>query len=235
MLQGGGFPPLATASEIVRLFAAFFRTPEDPDRLLDLVGLDAVRHGRYRTLSGGERQRLALAVALVGRPELLILDEPTAGMDPEAKERTRRLLADLRAAGRTILLTTHELTDVERLADRVLVIDRGRIVAEGPPAEVGLGIAPRLRFRLAAALATDDLGHLRQAVERAGRRVVELVDEGAGWYRVEGVAPDPRLVAAVATWCAERGALIVELRTAGGTLEERYLELVEGGRETADG
>ena len=111
-------------------------TPRDPDELLELVGLRAVASTPYRRLSGGERQRLSLAVALVGRPEVLLLDEPTAGMDPEARAVTRELVAGLRAEGVAILLTSHDLVDVERLADRVDVLVAGRIVASGTVGEV---------------------------------------------------------------------------------------------------
>ncbi len=106
------------------------------DELLELVGLQKVATTRYRRLSGGERQRLGLALALVGRPEVVVLDEPTAGMDPEARVTTRAIIEDLRAGGAAILLTSHDLTDVERLADRICILDGGRIVASGTPAEL---------------------------------------------------------------------------------------------------
>ncbi len=141
--------PQGLPRELVRLHARLFADPADPDALLELLGLSHAATRRYKLLSGGEKQRLALALALVGRPELLVLDEPTAGMDPAAKAAVRALIADLRAAGRTILLTTHELADVERLADQVVVIDRGRVLAAGTPAELVAGSAPVLRFRLA--------------------------------------------------------------------------------------
>ena len=147
MLQEGGIDPRTTPREALRLYARLFRDPEDPDALLELVDLGRAATTRYRRLSGGEKQRLGLALALVGRPELLVLDEPTAGMDPAAKQATRDRIAALRAAGTTILLTTHELGDVERLADRVAVLDRGRIVAEGTPAELTGAGPPRVRFR----------------------------------------------------------------------------------------
>jgi ABC-2 type transport system ATP-binding protein len=149
MLQQGGIMPAARPRELVRLHARLFADPADPDGLLELLGLAQAATRRYKLLSGGEKQRLALAMALVGRPELLVLDEPTAGMDPAAKAGVRELIGDLRAAGRTILLTTHELADVERLADHVVVIDRGRLLAAGTPAELVAGSAPALRFRLA--------------------------------------------------------------------------------------
>jgi ABC-2 type transport system ATP-binding protein len=223
MLQSGGLAPLATVGELVSLFARYFANPVEPAALIAQVGLDDVAGSRVRTLSGGERQRLSLALALVGRPELLVLDEPTAGMDPEAKRATRELIAGLRGGGATILLTTHELADVERLADRVLVLDRGRIVADAAPGELGAGGPSVVRFRLAAGGAPPALPDLD------GTRIVA---EASGWYRLDGAAGSPDVVAALAAACAARGLAIVELRVGGGTLEERYLELV-GGRSVA--
>jgi len=230
MLQGGGIDPRAQPLETLRQYGRFHADPRDADELIDLVGLRAVAHTRYRRLSGGERQRLGLALALVGRPEVLILDEPTAGMDPEARAATRAIVAGLRDAGAAILLTSHDLTDVERLADRIFVLDGGRIVASGTPAELMAGVVPRLRLRLDRALDTTELAELAGTLGtiRAGATVVP--DGDGGRYRLDGVPPDPALVAGVADWCSEAGRLIVELRTAGGSLEDVYLELVEASR-----
>ncbi len=227
MLQEGGIDNRSTPREVLRLYARLFRDPEDPDALLEAVDLGRAATTRYRRLSGGEKQRLGLAVALLGRPELLVLDEPTAGMDPAAKQATRERIAALRAAGTTILLTTHELGDVERLADHVAVLDRGRVVAYGTPAELTGAGAPRVRFRLSAALGIEDGPALAAAI--APGNGATLVPAGAGaHYELSGLvgSPDPRLVAALATWCAERGLLITELRLGAASLEERYLELV---------
>jgi len=229
MLQQGGLPPQARAGELLRLYASFFRDPEDPGRLLARVGLEGAARRRVRILSGGERQRLALAIALVGRPEVAILDEPTAGMDPQAKAATREVVADLRDRGVAILLTTHELADLERLADRIAIVDHGRLVALGTPAELVAGSRPRLRFRLAGVLSAAGRAELAGALaEAAGPGSRPVVDEdGVGAaYRVEGVEPSPRLVAALADWCRRRDLLLTEMRSAGGTLEERFLELV---------
>ena len=228
MLQGGGIAPQARPRELLRLHAAFFADPADADALLDLVGLTGAADRRYRILSGGERQRLSLALALVGRPELLILDEPTAGMDPAAKVLVRELLGALRAIGRTMLVTTHELADAERLADRVGLLDRGRLIALGTPAEVIAGGTPVLRFRARAPLDSADVDGL--AVVLGGA----LHEDGArGRYRLAGRAPDPALVATLAAWAAERGLLLDEVRTTGGSLEDRFLELVSGSEEEA--
>jgi ABC-2 type transport system ATP-binding protein len=226
MLQAGGIAPQVRPRELLRLHAAFFADPADPDGLLDLVGLADAANRRYRLLSGGERQRLSLALALVGRPELLVLDEPTAGMDPAAKGLVRELIDDLRAAGRTILLTTHELADVERLADRAAVLDRGRLIALGTPAELMAGGTPVLRFRTATALDASEAAALGLAL---GGTIQG--ESSPGRYRLAGRAPDPALVETLAAWAARRGLLLDEIRTAGGTLEERFLELVRASED----
>ncbi len=227
MLQQGGITPQGRPRELVRLHARLFAHPADPDDLLDLLGLAGAATRRYRLLSGGEKQRLALALALVGRPELLVLDEPTAGMDPAAKVAVRALLGDLRAAGRTILLTTHELADVERMADHVVVIDRGRVLAAGTPAELVAGAGHVLRFRLAApdgSVAGVDQGDLAALGAALGGAIE--ADGSPGRHRLAGRSPDPAAIATLATWCAGHGLLLAELRTTGGTLEERFLELI---------
>lgn len=227
MLQDGGLDPRTTPRDVLRLYAALHAGSRSPAALLDLVGLTSVARTRVRRLSGGERQRLALAVALVGDPEVLILDEPTAGMDPEARRATRALIADLRSEGRTILMTTHDLGDVERLADRVLILHGGRLVADGTPAELAAGAVPRLRLRLERALSAAELGALGTAIaaDFPGAVPVPEAGEAEGAVLVDGVAPDPDLVAAIAAWCAKSRVQIVELRAASATLEERYLSL----------
>jgi len=194
------------------------------------VGLTAVARTRVRRLSGGERQRLSLALALVGEPEVLILDEPTGGMDPEARRDTRDLIASLRDAGRTILLTTHDLGDVERLADRVAILHRGRIVAEGSSDELTTGGSTAIRFRLHGPPPADALGALAGRLT-ARDRGVELrpVDPSVGAaateFEIGPGAASADVVADLATWAARHGLLIVELRAGAASLEERYLEL----------
>jgi ABC-2 type transport system ATP-binding protein len=155
-------------------------------------------------------------------------------MDPEAKAVVRALIADLRSAGRTILLTTHELADVERLADRVVVMDHGRAVAAGTPAELVAGSGPVLRFRLAGrdgAGVTIDAGQLDALGAALGGTLGP--DGGPGRHRLAGRGPDPRSIAYLADWCEQRGLLLAELQTSGGTLEERFLELIAGSRDDA--
>ena len=222
MLQDGGFDIRARPLETIRQFAAFHADPRDPDAMLDLVGMRTVAQTPYRRLSGGERQRLALAVALVGRPEVAVLDEPTAGMDPEARAATRDVVHDLRAGGVAILLTSHDLTDVERLADRVAVLAGGRIVAAGTVAELAGGMRARLRIRLDQPLSEAD----RTSLGAAAR--ADVLELEPGRYEIAAGEPTPALIAAVTAWFASADRLILELRSVGGSLEEAYLDLVGG-------
>ena len=164
MLQSGGIDLRARPRETIVQYARFHDDPRDPDELLDVLGLRTVASTPFRRLSGGERQRLGLALALVGRPEVLILDEPTAGMDPEARAVVRELIAEQRAAGVAILLTSHDLVDVERLADRIIVLVAGRVAASGTSSELASGLRPRLRFRIDRPLETGELERLSAAV-----------------------------------------------------------------------
>jgi len=231
MLKDGGFDPRSRPNETLREFAGYHGGARKADELVDLLGLGAVARTPYRRLSGGERQRLSLAVALVGRPDVLVLDEPTAGLDPEARVAVRGIMADARAAGAAILLTSHDLSDVERLADRIVVIAAGRVVAAAPPSELATVAGSGIRFRVVRSLTPDEV----DAIERRVRAVAGLADARlehgpeAGHYRLDvdaGVLP--AAVAALAAGAAEAGVAIAELRTGGGSLEEAYLALVGG-------
>mgnify|MGYP005812167535 CR=1 FL=1 len=127
----------ATVEELVRHYALFYPAPQDPDDVIAAVGLDEKRRTRVRHLSGGQRRRLDVALGVVGRPELLFLDEPTTGFDPEARHAFWDLIRGLRERGTTMLLTTHYLDEAEHLADRVVVVSQGHVVAEGAPATLG--------------------------------------------------------------------------------------------------
>ena len=221
MLQGGGgVDPRMTPHEVLRLHGRFHATPRDADELLVLVGLTgAAAVTRCRRLSGGELQRLGLALALVGRPALVALDEPTAGMDVEARTATRGLIGRLRDEGVTVLLTSHDLGDVEKVADRIAIVDRGRLVALGSPSELAES-STSVTFRLDAALSQAEVADL-------SARLGSVVLEDGRRYRLEGELATPALLAGLAGWCEAHGVLIVELRV-GGSLEERYLELTGG-------
>ena len=215
MLQEGGVYPIARPFEVLRLFAAFHAQPREPAELLDLVGLTAVARTRWRHLSGGEKQRLALAIALVGRPDVVFLDEPTAGLDPAGRRLAWDVIRDLKASGVTVVLTTHLLDEAEELADRVAIIDHGQLVAIGTPAELTHGATDEIRFTASPGL---DLGALAAAI---GAPVTE---PHPGRY-VLAAAPSSELVAGLTAWLHERGVTIGELQAGRRPLEEVFLRL----------
>jgi ABC-2 type transport system ATP-binding protein len=235
MLQQGGVYPAMSPAEAVRLFASYYERPENPARLLQRVGLTGeVARTPWRRLSGGEQQRLSLALALVGRPEVAFLDEPTAGVDAHGRQIIRAVIADLRAAGVCVVLTTHELTEAERLADRVVIIDRGRVIAAGTPAELTTGAQlpgtagtsgpadmrgpanpPEFRFGGPPRIDTASL------TARLGARVRE---EWPGEYLVEAPAA-PATVATLTAWLAEHDLPLIDLRAGRQRLEDVFLRL----------
>ena len=222
MLQSGGIPTAARTGEYLRVMAGFHARPIDPQLLLDRLGLAAAARTPFKRLSGGQQQRLSLAAAVVGRPELVFLDEPTAGLDPQARHVTWALIESLRTAGTTVILTTHFMEEAERLADRVAVVDGGKLVACGTPAEL-TGSAGQVRFRAEPGLDVESL----LAAIPAGSAAKE---SPAGHYLLEvGGQVDPRFVAAVTAWCADHGVLAQNLRIESRTLEDVFLELT--GRE----
>jgi ABC-2 type transport system ATP-binding protein len=218
MLQSGGIPQSVRGIEYLTLLSRFHTRPLDPRWLLEAVGLSQVAKTPYRRLSGGQQQRLSLAAALIGRPELVFLDEPTAGMDPQARHATWELVQALRAAGVSVILTTHFMEEAERLSDHVVIIDRGQVVASGSPAEL-TGSAGQLRFRAQPGLDTESL----LAALPPGSAAKE---SPAGHYLLEvQEAVDPGLLAAVTAWCADRGVLASSLKIESRTLEDVFLEL----------
>jgi ABC-2 type transport system ATP-binding protein len=220
MLQEGGVYPAARPHEVLRLFAAFHRDPLDPDLLLDAVGLADVRRTRFRDLSGGQKQRLKLAVALIGRPELVFLDEPTAGLDPAARRRTWIAIGRLRESGVTILLTTHLLDEAEELADRVGIIDRGRLVALGTPDELTRDAGlPEVRFTAPPAL---DVAALSVALDEK----VEEVRPGRYVIRAAG---RPELLARLTAWLHAHDLALGDLQASRRSLEDVFLRLTDEG------
>jgi ABC-2 type transport system ATP-binding protein len=222
MLQSGGIPTAARPADYLKVMARFYAHPVDPAVLLDRLGLAESARTPFRRLSGGQQQRLALAAAIIGRPELIFLDEPTAGLDPQARLATWELVAGLRASGATVILTTHYLEEAERLADQVVIVDHGTLVTQGTPAEL-TGSQGQLRFRAEPGLDTSGL-----VVALPPASVVK--ESPAGAYLVELPAGiDPQVVATVTAWCAEQGVLAKNLRIESRTLEDVFLELT--GRE----
>jgi ABC-2 type transport system ATP-binding protein len=213
MLQEGGAYQSATPREMLALYARFYPRPRPVDELLELVGLTKVAGVRYRSLSGGERQRLNLALALIGRPQVVILDEPTAGMDPQARRVAWDHVRRLRDEGTTVLLTTHFMEEAERLADTVAVIDQGRLLALDTPAALIANSAPkRLLVTTPAAVDPTALAAAVRApviVEAVGRLVVE-----AG----------PDTIPVVSAWFAEQGLRLTGVSACGG-LEDVFLRL----------
>jgi len=216
MLQQGGIYPGIRPREALSLFASFYAHPEDPGELVQRMGLASVADSTWRRLSGGEQQRLSLALAVVGRPEVAFLDEPTAGVDPGGRQVVRQVIRDLAAAGAAVVLTTHELDEAARLADQVVIVDRGRVVAAGAPAELtAAGPGDEIRFGAPPGI---DLGALGAAL---GARVTE---ETTGEYRVAS-APTPAAVAALTAWLAEHDLPLADLRAGRQTLEDVFLRL----------
>jgi ABC-2 type transport system ATP-binding protein len=207
---------------MLRHTAGMYADPVDPDVLIERLGLQSCGRTAYRRLSGGQQQRLALAMAVVGRPELVFLDEPTAGLDPQARHATWDLVRELRTDGVTVVLTTHFMEEAEQLADDVVIIDGGRAIATGSPEELCRGGAENtLRFTGRPGL---DLVSLLNALP-ADTVAAEL---SPGSYRIEGRV-DPQLLATVTSWCAQHGVMPDHLAVERRTLEDVFLELT--GRE----
>jgi ABC-2 type transport system ATP-binding protein len=164
-----------TVTEVVRHFACYYPNPRNADEVIDAVGLDAKRNARVNTLSGGQRRRLDVALGIIGRPELLFLDEPTTGFDPEARHQFWTLITKLKDSGTTILLTTHYLDEAEHLADRVAVITQGRVIATGSPASLTSSARTVVSWQgadgAAQSVVTDE-------PTRVLRRLTELFPEG---------------------------------------------------------
>ncbi|HEX4904265.1 MAG TPA: ABC transporter ATP-binding protein [Acidimicrobiales bacterium] len=224
MPQGGGAYPGLRVGEALRLFASYYVDPDSPDRLLELLGLRPRERAPWRSLSGGEQQRLSLALAIVGRPDVAFLDEPTSGVDLEGRQVIRSVIDDLRARGVAVVLTTHELPEAEKVADRVVIIDDGRVVADGTPESLRTGGADQIRFNAAPGL---DVAALSAAI---GHQVVETT---RGEYLVSA-SPTPTTVAAITAWLAERDLALGDLRAGRQSLEDVFLRLTRDSGPNAD-
>jgi ABC-2 type transport system ATP-binding protein len=216
MLQQGGVYPGMTPRRALRLFAGYYAEPVPPDELVERLGLADAANTPWRRLSGGEQRRLAMALALVGRPEVAFLDEPTAGVDPQGRLAIRAEVRRLRDEGACVVLTTHELEEAERVADRVVIIDRGRVVAEGSPADLmRAGGGSDIRFGAPPGLDTVGL---------AAAVGAPVAEEQPGEYRVDGDA-SPGRVAALTGWLAEHDLPLADLRAGRQRLEDVFLRL----------
>ena len=228
-LQETKFPEKLRVAEVVTLFRSFYPRGLQVAEALAVVGLEEKASAQVRTLSGGQKQRLSLVCALVGDPELLFLDEPTTGLDPQSRRQTWEIVEGLRARGRSVLLTTHYMEEAARLCDRVAVVDHGRVIALGTPRELiaSLGAEHVVEFDVAEAAAariTESVLQELPTVERVAR------EEGSWRLTVREVhRAVPALLAALAT----RGAEPTRLTTHHATLEDVFMTLT--GRRLRDG
>jgi ABC-2 type transport system ATP-binding protein len=224
MLQQDGLYPALTAREALALFASYYEQPQAVDELLERVGLTSAGKTRCRRLSGGQKRRLALAIALVGHPELVFLDEPTAGMDPQARQTTWEIIRELKRNGVTILLTTHLLDEAERLADRVAIIDHGQLIALDTPGNLTGGQnANIVRFVAPEGLDCTKLTALSTV------KTVEEVRAGSYVVETDNI---PSALVELTTWLRDEHIPLSELRVGQGSLEDLFLRLT--GSEVRD-
>jgi ABC-2 type transport system ATP-binding protein len=218
VLQESRLVPELTPSEAVEQYAGYYENPRDVDEVVNLVGLAGKGDVRTSKLSGGQQRRLDVALALVGDPELLFLDEPTTGFDPSARRQAWDVIGGLRDLGKTVFLTTHYMDEAQALADRVAIISAGRIVATGSPEDLaGSGEGrTEISFRLPAGVHAPDLPF---AVRTSAR-----IDAGAVSLTAEDPIP---LLRELTNWAAERGVGLPGLTVGAPTLEDIYLELTE--------
>ena len=225
-LQETDFSPNITVEETVRLFRSFFRAGRSVDETIAIVQLEEKRRARVSKLSGGQKQRLSVACALVGDPELLFLDEPTTGLDPQSRRQLWELVEEYKAGGRTVLLTTHYMDEAERLCDRVAVVDHGKVIALGSPRELirSLGAEHVVEFAAAGGEALDD-GMLARIDG------VTAVRRSNGTVRLQSAALHRTVPALLAT-LERSGVGLAELRTHSATLEDVFVHLT--GRRLRD-
>lgn len=219
MLQSGGIYQAVRAMEMLRHIAALYADPLNVDELAERLGLDSCGRTSFRRLSGGQQQRLSLALAVVGRPELVFLDEPTAGLDVQARRATWELIEQLRADGVTVILTTHLLDEAERLADKVAIVDAGRVIAYDTPQRLAEATArtESIRFEAPAGL---DLTALAGAVAPD----CTTRETSPGSYRVDGRI-SPRSLALTTAWCADLDIMPRNLAVEQRSLEDVFLDL----------
>jgi len=213
VLQSTGVDPFLTVRETIDQYAAYYPNPRPTGEVVDVVGLAEKRDSRVNKLSGGQQRRLDVAIALAGDPELLFLDEPTTGFDPSARRNAWHLVRNLTSLGKTVWLTTHFMDEAQYLAQRVAVIKRGEIVAEGPPDSLGgrAAMKTRIRFRLPAG-ATDTPPGLGETRLSDGSFELSTADATRATHELTG-------------WALEREISFESLEVARPSLEDVYLEL----------
>ncbi|MFH5822657.1 ABC transporter ATP-binding protein [Georgenia sp. AZ-5] len=233
MLQDGGLPMAPRAGAVLTHLSRLHADPLDPGALLDRLGLADVARTPVRRLSGGQRQRLALAGAIIGRPELVFLDEPSAGLDPQARLAVWDLLRELRAGGTSIVLTTHLMREAEELADHVVVIDRGAVVAEGTPSALTGGARVRVDPPPGAGPAELEAA-LRAGLDAAGRADLAVVTRQGAVEVLTQDDVDAGTLAVVSTALAAAGHAGARVGLHRRTLEDTFLDLTGRDLRTAD-
>lgn len=223
MLQEGGLPTTARGPEVVKHVAALRGAPETAGPLIQRLGIDALGRTAIRRLSGGERRRVSLACALVGAPRFVVLDEPTAGLDPRGRAIVWEIVRELRGAGVTVLLSTHLIDEAEALSDDIALIAHGRCVLQAPLADVTASGPEGVAFEAIAHL--DLVGLVQALPEGCSAREVS-----PGHYRVDGAA-DPQVLATITSWCAQHGVMPRSLHTGQTSLEDVYWRLSAEGQD----
>jgi len=220
VLQDPGVERFLKVEEVIELHRGYYPDPLPLDEIIELVGLSEKRDERVRRLSGGQQRRLDVAVGLAGNPELLFLDEPTTGFDPSARRNAWEMVKSLQALGKTILLTTHYMDEAQFLADRVAMIVRGEIVAEGPPGEIGGRDVAGTRISFSLPTGSPPLGHeLLEHFMVAGPKLFAETDEPV------------RVLHDLTGWALHHRVDLLELDISRPSLEDAYLQLTAGGSE----
>lgn len=222
MPQVGGVYQAARCLEMLNLVASYYRDPLNPEALLERLGMTAKAKTPFRQLSVGQQQRLSLAIALIGRPKLVFLDEPTVGLDPQSRSETHSIIEELRADGTSVVLTTHYMEEAERLADQVVVIDHGQVIASGTVEElISAGTQPEVHFVIGSER-TLKIEALQQSIAPEAKVISR---NNGSEYVVSGVIATPQIIHKLTSWLADNDHLLVSLKVSGRTLEDVFIDL----------